>query len=299
MKTKCSFAVGLFFASLLVCRGVEMVQQIDWAKLAEAKGLASGRLVQADGRSALELTNTNRAAATFCVLSLPHPGVTERVYAIEGMVSYQEVSGDGYLEMWSRFPAPSAGLAEAAFFSRTLGVSGPMQKLSGSSGWRRFILPFDRTGTSNAPVSLQMNVVLPGEGKVMLSDLKLVQSRGSVASLMASSTGAWWSDTTGGIIGGCAGAVLGSFAGLLGWLAMRGRARGFVLASLLVLSGIGIASLLAGMAAIFAHQPYGVWFVLVLLGILLGGICSFRLVQFRKHYELLEVRRIAALDAQG
>jgi hypothetical protein len=92
---------------------------------------------------------------------------------------------------------------------------------------------------------------------------------------------------------------MGTFAGVLGWLAMRGRARGFVLYSLQALSGLGIVSLLAGLGALFAHQPYGVWFVLLLLGVLLGGICPFRLVQYRKQYELLEARRMAAMDVRG
>src|SRR5258706_160420 len=77
------------------------------------------------------------------------------VYAIIGKIKYESVEGDGFLEMWNYFPPAKPGSPEEKYFSRTLGESGPMGKITGSSDWRVFKVPFNRTGTSNAPARLQ------------------------------------------------------------------------------------------------------------------------------------------------
>ena len=68
---------------------------------------------------------------------------------------------------------------EKAYFSRTLAESGPLQSISGRSDWRPFQLPFaarDESGwLDDRPERLDLNLVLPGAGKVQLRSLRLVQ----------------------------------------------------------------------------------------------------------------------------
>src|SRR6266853_1931256 len=81
-------------------------------------------------------------------------------YVVSGEVRYQDVEGQGYLEMWTVFPDGQR------FFSRTLDAQGPRAALRGESNWRRFELPFDMSGASQAPSRLEINLVLPGRGAV-------------------------------------------------------------------------------------------------------------------------------------
>ena len=68
------------------------------------------------------------------------------------------------------------------------------------------------------------------------------------------------------------------------------------MASLLVLISFGGLLAIGGIIALILRQPYGVWFPLVLGAALLLGILPVRLRHFRRHYEELELRRMAAAD---
>ena len=172
-----------------------------------------------------------------------------------------------------------------------------MGKLSGTSDWRAFMLPFDSTGGSGSPTRLEINIFLPAQGTVFLGPVKLVEYTGSLASMGIASSNAWWSDRAAGMVGGIGGGVLGCLGGLLGWLAWKGQARRFVVAASWVLIGLGVALGLAAVVALSEKQRYAVWFPLVLGGVLLLGIIPFRLRKFLKHYKDLELRRMTAIDA--
>ena len=60
-----------------------------------------------------------------------------------------------------------------AFFTRTLLESGPLAALTGSSDWRPAVLPFQ--SSSSAPEALELRVVLPAGGTVMLAPFELRQ----------------------------------------------------------------------------------------------------------------------------
>jgi len=60
---------------------------------------------------------------------------------------------------------------------------------------------------------------------------------------------------------------------------------------------LGVLSMTAGIIAIAQGQPYGVWFLLVLGGVLLLGIIPLRLRDFQKRYAELELRKMSAMDA--
>ena len=107
------------------------------------------------------------------------------------------------------------------------------------------------------------------------------------------SAGVWWSERTGGLIGGTAGAVIGCIGTLLGWLASRGRSRSFVVGTAVLFVVLGGFSLLAGLLAIAMRQPYGVWFVLVLAAYVAGNLCG----ATTRAADELELRKMHAMDA--
>src|SRR5262249_31069025 len=160
---------------------------------------------------------------------------------------------------WNFFPPVQTGMPEGQYFSRTLGVGGEMGRLSGTSGWRPFMLPFDSTGGNGLPTRLEINIFLPATGTVYLGPMTLVEYTGSFISAGMGHGNAWWSDRAGGLVGGIGGAVFGCLASVLSWLASRGLARHIVVTSAWVMIGFGAALGLAGTIALCLSQPFAVW----------------------------------------
>ncbi len=96
-------------------------------------------------------------------------------YAIVGEVKYENATPGTYLEMWSHFESATPGGAGATYFSRTLAPVGPLGEIAGTSDWREFWLPFDRTGAATQLTSLDVNLHFSGPGQVSLRWFKLVQ----------------------------------------------------------------------------------------------------------------------------
>jgi hypothetical protein len=222
------------------------------------------------------------------IFSVDSPVVSGDSYAITGRVAYEGVVGDGYLEMWSHFADGSR------YFSRTLDTSGPMAKLSGSSEGRAFTLPFFLPADAPRPTRLEVNVVLPAAGHVVVSGLRFEPDARAAAT-----PGAWWSERTGGWIGGAAGSAVGLFGALIGVLCSLGRGRRLVLAGLLALGISGLALLTLGGIALALGQPYAVWYPLLLLGVLDPVLAFSLLPTARRRFEALELRRMRAADARA
>ena len=287
--------LSFFFAAALgPAHGQQTLAEYDWTKPGGV--VADAVPLTIDGKAALKISNTNDTALAVQILKIQKPPITRTLYAITGEAKYENVQGDAYLEMWNFFPPAKPGGPEGQFFSRTLGLSGEMGKITGSSDWRAVKLPFDRTGSTASPTRLEVNLLLPGKGTVYLTGFKLVEYSGSSAASGLSSR-AWWSEQTAGLVGGIGGAFMGCLASLLAWLAARGRARVFVLATSMCLIGVGVLLLLCGLAALCVQQPFAVWMPLLLLGFLLVIILPYRLRQFQRLYDQVEIRRMAALDA--
>src|SRR5438094_459100 len=89
----------------------------------------------------------------------------------------------------------------------------------------------------------------------------------------------WWTDEQAGLIGGIGGSALGILGGILGtvagFCAPRGKCKRLVFGLCIFMISIGIISLTAGVIALSSHQPYGVYYPLLLMGIIctaaLGG----------------------------
>jgi hypothetical protein len=109
----------------------------------------------------------------------------------------------------------------------------------------------------------------------------------------------WWSNHTAALVGGLGGGILGCLGGLIGVLGGMGKCRGLVITLLGIMTCLGIILGVAGIAALARHQPYAVWYPLLMIGILLLVICPFLLPVVRRRYQELELRRMQSLDASG
>jgi hypothetical protein len=220
--------------------------------------------------------------STQAIVEIESPQVSSDSYSLSGKVEYTDVAGTGFLEMWSYFPDGGQ------YFSRTLDASGPMGKLSGSSRARPFVLPFFLNGTPARPSRLVVNVVLPAQGHIRVSELRF-----GPAGEASTAPGVWWSPRGGGWIGGIGGSAFGVLGGVIGVLCSRGRGRRFVLSALTAMAAVGIAGATAGLGALLLGQPYEVWYPL-LLG---GGIAAVLSVGLRptvrrRFEEVRAVRRV-------
>jgi hypothetical protein len=228
------------------------------------------------------------------LLELPDPGISLPVYALKGMVRYNDVQGDGFLQLDSHFGGAGT------FFSKSLAAAGPLGKLSGSSDWRPFVLPFYANSGDQAddaaplPDKLTLSLVLPGAGTVSISDVGLYQYASGEDPLQAA--GQWFGDRSAALLGGIGGALIGLWGALIGVLASRGKARTFVLGSANALLVIGIASLVGGVAAVATAQPYAVYYPLLLIGIILVVVFGKMRGNLSARYEQLELKKMQSMD---
>lgn len=269
----------------------QVVRRIEWQELAAANALKSGTVVAAEdaaGGRALRLVHDGTGPVTWHLLTFEHPGIRTERYALRGRVRYDRVASGAYLEMWNYLP-------DGAFFSRSLAASGPMGRLEGSSGWRRFVLPFFNRAGGSAPERLAFNLVLAGAGSVELGPVELVQFGADENPLEDSR--AWWSGRDAGILGAIAGLVIGGLGTVLGWLGSAGRAKAFVLNTLKGVAWVGLGVFVLGAVAFVRSQPYEVYYPLLLLGSIAATVGFSLPRSVSKRYEDLELRRMQALDA--
>jgi len=252
-------------------RAAEAPVKVDWNQTAPL----SGRVV--DGTVEVASSGTG---GTFPLVAIDDPMIAGDEYALTGRIRYRGVSGVGFLEMWSVFPDGGR------YFSRTLANDGPQARISGDSGWRDFELPFFLQG-SERPVRVELDLVLPGAGNVWIGPLELVSQ---------STSSAWWSDRTGGLIGGIAGSLIGITGAILGVLVAKGRGRRAVLATMAALAIAGGGLLVAGLLALALSQPYAVYFPLILGGIILLAVFGPGSRRTRRAYENVELRKMRAMD---
>jgi hypothetical protein len=242
------------------------------------------KLVEEAGSNAIRpaiKVNGESIATMTTIAEVDHPPVDSHQYVVRGRVRHNHVSGVAYLEMWNHFGAHGSA------FSRTLGTTGTMKSISGDSNWREFELPFFAE-PGMRPVRLTINVVMPGEGTIVVGPL-------TIHSL--DSKTAWWTDQQGGLVGGIGGSLLGLIGTAIGVLSQSRRAKLFVVT--LVATGLsaGIVSLIAGIVALCLRQPYGVWYPPLLLGVIATAVLGGLSPKILRRYREEEFRRMAALDA--
>lgn len=276
----------------------DVLLEIRWNELKEKGTLKSGEVAadESSRKKSLKVVSPLAAmapAATPAVVPLVEieaPKIEKNVILLSGDVRYENIEGTAFLEMWAHFPDGSH------YFSRTLATGGPMQSFQGTSAWRLVQLPFQFSVGPNAarPNRLIVNLVFQGPGSVWLSEMSLAEFD-SLASITTSA--AWWSDATGGLIGGIGGSILGLLGAAMGLLVSRGAARRFVLGTMAAGVALGAILLTVGIVAVVMGQPFGVFYPLLLGGGLCLILCGVGLMTIRYRYAALELRRMEALDA--
>jgi hypothetical protein len=239
-----------------------------------------------DASGVLEIRAGDNAVVP--VLRDTAPGLKQSLYLVRGEVKHENVGGTGYLEMWNFFAPAKGEKEEQGFFTRTIGESGPMQKLQGNSAWREFILPFQPGGASGPPVRLELNVVLPDGGTVWLRNVRLTQPAGAAA---------WWkNNSAAGIAGGALGSIVGILGAIVGSCAQRGKGRAIAQAALSTILIIGIGcSILFVWAASGRHWEWmtssGV--IALVVFVVLPKLRA----RITERFDDIELRRMNAADA--
>ena len=229
------------------------------------------------------------------LFELEEPGITTPVYALKGMIRYQGIEGDAYLQMDNDFGD------KGSFFTKTLATAGPLKKLRGSSDWRPFVLPFyansgdESGGAILTPDKLTVSLHRPGSGEVFIRDVILYQYAAGEDPMQ--SGGAWFGNRTMALVGAIGGTLVGLWGGLIGFLASRGKARGFVLGSTTVLVVLGIASVIVGTVVLATGQPYGAYYPLLLVGAIIAVVFGNLRRVLPQRYGAMELKKMQALDA--
>jgi len=107
----------------------------------------------------------------------------------------------------------------------------------------------------------------------------------------------WWTARTAGYFGGIGGSALGVLGAMIGVLGGALRMWGFARYALNAMIIIGAVCTVVGLYAVFADQPYHVFYPLLLTGVLclvLGIVLRFTLAVVRRQHEL---HRMHAMDA--
>ena len=245
------------------------------------------RLEAPGGTLVLEGAPGGRTARIARIATIEKPAIATACWAVRGDVSTAGVEGSGYLEMWSVFADGSR------YFSRTLGEEGPMARLTGTEARREFVLPFyGKPGL--VPARVEVNLVLPGGGRVELTNVTFSQL--SPGENPLAPRGAWLTGPEVGLAGGLLGTLLGCAGAIAGVLASRGRARSAVLGLFVALIAAGLSLLAFGVVAAVAGQPAWLWGAALLAGALAAGIPSANLPGLRRRYQETELRRMRSLD---
>ena len=228
------------------------------------------------------------------LIELPDPGISSPVYALKGMLRYADVEGEGYLQMDNHFGA------QGTFFSKSLAPAGPLGKISGSSDWRPFVLPFYANSGNQAdsaaplPEKLSLSLFLPGSGTVSISEVGLYQYADGEDPLQR--TGQWFSKQNAALFGAIGGSLIGLWGALIGIASSRGKARGFVFGSAHALLVIGILCLVGSGVALAMAQPYAVYYPLLLIGVILVAVIGKLRGSLSARYEQLELKRMQSMD---
>jgi len=98
----------------------------------------------------------------------------------------------------------------------------------------------------------------------------------------------------GGFLGGGVGVLGAVYGTVVGVLAPRGKGRTYVMAMHWGVMALGAVFLVAGIGAAFADQPYGVWYALLLPGVILLVLMGAFTPVIKQRYRQAEHRRLQA-----
>jgi len=282
------------------------LQVYDWKDLSRQQALP-GEVVSMDGMSVLKIENTNDTPSSpegdyiidspFVVSFLKITNsVIKKTYWVSCELKYENVwsgmvinsnrvvrSRSGALKLVEYYPPSASGGDERIKVANF--------NFDGTSNWQLYRFAVDRTESGGLPTKLELKLSLAGHGTVYVRPIKLLGV-----------TSSWWSAKQSGAVGGAVGifgGVIGCFGGLLGCLAGFGKARKFVLTTTKILIALGMFLAITGIVVILCGQPYFVWCVFLLPGVILTLVFSLNFPTIQRRYDDLEIRRMASVDTMG
>jgi hypothetical protein len=108
----------------------------------------------------------------------------------------------------------------------------------------------------------------------------------------------WWTNQQSNLFGGIAGSAFGILGGIIGivggYCVPRGKCKPLVYALFALMLGAGIISLAAGFVALLLHQPYAVYYPLLMIGIISIPIAGGLIPVVRRRYREADRRRLEA-----
>lgn len=108
----------------------------------------------------------------------------------------------------------------------------------------------------------------------------------------------WWTDQQAGLIGAIGGSAIGLFGGIYGTVAgicgPRGKCKTLVFAMTYVAIVVGWSLVGLGIIALTQHQPYAVWYPLLLGGGMDGVLFTAFFFMVKARYREAENRRLDA-----
>ena len=192
-------------------------QNLDLAKL----NLGAGVTLKKEGEQSIlriDRAKSKEAQSVF-LFNLEKPAVASDSYALLGEIRYENMPSGSFLETWNHFPEKKGGTEiGASCFSRTMGDSGPMGKLSGNSDWRFFTLPFFMNdGSGRRPLRITFNAQFAGPGGVV--EIRNLRFRDGLGTGAATSL----LHLSPLLVGGVVGAAVATTAGVFVWRAAARR----------------------------------------------------------------------------
>jgi hypothetical protein len=278
-------------------KGLKIIHVYDWKEL--NLQVPGSEIISTGGAPILKIETTNDQPLEVSLLTITNPAIIKRAGSFWFDVKYDfpgrkatdygdnlETDYNGYgkqfrnrLELFSSFPPAAPGGDET--------TGGVFNAFGGTHNWRRVVSTW-----GGLPTRLELKLFLRESGTFYLRPIQVVDAPHNA-------NGSWWPPEQAGLIGGIGGSAIGCLGGLIGWLAGRGRARKFVLTTVKALIGAGVFLMIAGLAAVLLNQPYAVWYVLLLPGVILVLVFSLNFHSIQRRYDELEIRRMTSMDTMG
>lgn len=108
----------------------------------------------------------------------------------------------------------------------------------------------------------------------------------------------WWTEQTAAWLGAGGGSALGVLGGAFGvtagLLVPKGKGKPIVVGLGALMIGVGLISLIAGIVALAAAQPYHVFYPLLLIGGIATLVMGINLPVILKRYRQAEARKVSA-----
>lgn len=221
-------------------------------------------------------------------------GMKSRTYALQLWIDYSVGSAPAYFEMWTTLERGDA------FFSKTLGSSGPMAHLLGDRVGREVIVPASLEGSAENAVSSSLSLVLPEGGKVTIHKARMLDVPVGLG-IVTHVAGQWFPAWMGGVLGGIFGVVFGCLGSFYQNARRTGRCWSVMQRFPLFMGCVAGLSLVAAMIGFAIGQPYHVWYPLGLMGVL-GGVLAPVMQrqaakQLQREDQSFEDRQMQAMDA--